>query len=67
MPVGSLRSLQQDRVIKVEGRMLRPEMFGDIIVARRATTPIRLSQLATIKDGAQEVENLALYNGQRTL
>ena len=67
MPVGSLRSLQQDRVIQLEGRMLRPEMFGQIIVARKATTPIRLSQVATIKDGAQEVENLALYNGQRTL
>jgi HAE1 family hydrophobic/amphiphilic exporter-1 len=67
MPVGSLRSLQQDRVIQIEGRMLRPEMFGQIIVARKATTPIRLSQVATVKDGAQEVENLALYNGQRTL
>ena len=67
MPVGSLRSLQQDRVIQVEGRMLRPEMFGQIIVARKANTPIRLSQVATVKDGAQEVENLALYNGQRTL
>jgi HAE1 family hydrophobic/amphiphilic exporter-1 len=67
IPVGSLRSLQQDRVIQVEGRMLRPEMFGQIIVARKATTPIRLSQVASVKDGAQEVENLALYNGQRTL
>jgi HAE1 family hydrophobic/amphiphilic exporter-1 len=67
LPVGSLRSLQQDRVIQVQGRMLRPEDFGQIIVARHGTTPIRLSQVASVKDGAQEVESLALYNGQRTL
>ena len=66
-PVGALRSLQQDRVIQVEGRMLRPEDFGQIIVARRGTTAIRLSQVARVADGAQEVESLALYNGQRTL
>jgi HAE1 family hydrophobic/amphiphilic exporter-1 len=67
LPVGSMRSLQQDRVIQIEGRMLRPEDFGQIIVARKNTTPIRLNQLASVNDGAQEVESLALYNGQRTL
>nr|WP_315261005.1 efflux RND transporter permease subunit [uncultured Limnohabitans sp.] len=67
LPVGSLRSLQQDRVIQIQGRMLRPEDFGQIIVARKNATPIRLNQVATVNDGAQEVESLALYNGQRTL
>jgi hydrophobic/amphiphilic exporter-1 (mainly G- bacteria), HAE1 family len=67
LPVGSLRSLQQDRVIQIQGRMLRPEDFGQIIVARKNTTPIRLNQVATVNDGAQELESLALYNGQRTL
>ncbi|WP_353133196.1 efflux RND transporter permease subunit [Limnohabitans sp.] len=67
LPVGSLRSLQQDRVIQIQGRMLRPEDFGQIIVARKNTTAIRLNQVATVNDGAQEVESLALYNGQRTL
>ena len=67
LPVGSLRSLQQDRVVQIKGRMLRPEDFQNLIVARRGNTPIRLSQVAAINDGGQEVENLALYNGQRTL
>ncbi|MGI9150986.1 MAG: efflux RND transporter permease subunit [Limnohabitans sp.] len=67
LPVGSLRSLQQDRVIQIKGRMMRPEDFGQIIVARKNTTPIRLNQVARANDGAQEVESLALYNGQRTL
>ncbi len=67
LPVGSLRSLQQDRVIQIKGRMMRPEDFGQIIVARKNTTPIRLNQVARVNDGAQEVESLALFNGQRTL
>ena len=32
LPVGSIRSIQQDRVVQVQSRMKRPEDFGNIIV-----------------------------------
>ncbi|MDP5116187.1 MAG: efflux RND transporter permease subunit, partial [Burkholderiaceae bacterium] len=67
LPVGSIRSIQQDRVVQVQARMKRPEDFGNIIVARKGGTYVRLSQVAKVNDGAQELENMALYNGQRTL
>ena len=67
LPVGSIRSKAQERVIQIEARMQRPEDFGRIIVARKNGAAIRVDQLAKVTDGAQEVENLALYNGQRTL
>jgi HAE1 family hydrophobic/amphiphilic exporter-1 len=67
LPVGAIRSLQQERAVQISSRMARPEDFERIIVARKNGTPIRLSQVATVQDGAQELENLALYNGQRTL
>ena len=67
LPVGSIRSLEQERVIQIAARMQRPEDFGKIIVARKNGAPIRVEQLAQVRDGAQEVESLALYNGQRTL
>ena len=67
LPVGAIRSLQQERAVQINSRMARPEDFGRIIVARKNGTPIRLSQVASVQDGAQELENLALYNGQRTL
>ncbi|MEN9329922.1 MAG: hypothetical protein RLZZ484_1110, partial [Pseudomonadota bacterium] len=67
VPVGAVRSATQDRVIQVQARMVRPEDFGQIIVARKGSTSIRLSQVATVNDGAQELENMALYNGERTL
>jgi HAE1 family hydrophobic/amphiphilic exporter-1 len=67
LPVGAIRSLEQERMVQISSRMQRPEDFGRIIVARKNGTPIRLSQVAKVQDGAQELENLALYNGQRTL
>ncbi|MFM8755903.1 MAG: efflux RND transporter permease subunit [Limnohabitans sp.] len=67
LPVGAVRSLEQERMVQVNSRMQRPEDFGEIIVTRRGGVPVRLSQVARVQDGAQEIESLALYNGQRTL
>ncbi|MBP7566498.1 MAG: efflux RND transporter permease subunit, partial [Burkholderiaceae bacterium] len=76
LPVGSIRSATQERVVQIDARMQRPEDFGDIIVTRKASgaagqagggVPVRLKQVARVADGAQELETLALYNGQRTL
>ncbi|MGV3493354.1 MAG: efflux RND transporter permease subunit [Ramlibacter sp.] len=67
LPVGAIRSLSQDRVVQIDARMDRPEDFGRIIVARKGGAPIRVEQVARVADGAQELESLALYNGQRTL
>ena len=67
LPVGAIRSLAQERVVQIDARMQRPEDFGEIIVARKAGAPVRLKEVARVADGAQEVESLALYNGERTL
>ena len=67
LPAGALRSSTQDRVVKLDARIARPEDFGRIIVARRGGAPVRVEQLARVVDGAQELDSLALYNGERTL
>ena len=72
LPIGAIRSLAQERVVKIDARVKRPEDFGKIIVARKSTangntTAITVEQVARVADGAQEVDSLALYNGQRTL
>jgi HAE1 family hydrophobic/amphiphilic exporter-1 len=72
LPVGAIRSLQQERVVKIDARMKRPEDFGKIIVARKGAASgtaaaVTVGQVARIADGAQEIDSLALYNGQRTL
>ncbi|HEY1102459.1 MAG TPA: efflux RND transporter permease subunit, partial [Burkholderiaceae bacterium] len=67
LPVGAIRSLEQERVVQVQARMQRPEDFNRIIITRKGGAPVRLRDVATVQDGAQEIDSLALYNGQRTL
>jgi hydrophobic/amphiphilic exporter-1 (mainly G- bacteria), HAE1 family len=67
LPVGAIRSLAQERVVQIDARMQRPEDFAKIIVTRRNGAAITVGQVARISDGAQEIDSLALYNGQRTL
>ena len=67
LPLGAIRSREQERVVQIEARLERPEDFGRIIVARKNGAPVRIGQLARVVDGAQEIESLALFNGQRTL
>ncbi len=67
LPLGTLHSAQQERVVQINARLKRPEDFRGIVVARKAGASIKLWQVADVVDGPQEVESLALYNGQRTV
>jgi HAE1 family hydrophobic/amphiphilic exporter-1 len=67
LPIGAIRSLAQERAVQIDARIQRPEDFGKIIVARKGAAPVRVEQVARVADGAQEIDSLALYNGQRTL
>ena len=72
-PMGSIRSLEQERVVQINARLKRPEDFREIVVARRGSTngaagnPVKLWQVADVADGPQEIDSLALYNGRRTV
>jgi HAE1 family hydrophobic/amphiphilic exporter-1 len=67
MPLGAIRSRDQERVVQINARLKRPEDFRDIVVTRRGGQPVRLWQVADVVDGRRKVESLALYNGQRTV
>jgi HAE1 family hydrophobic/amphiphilic exporter-1 len=66
-PAGSVRTLAQDRVVQISARLKSVDDFKRLIVTTRNDQPIRLSQLADVVDGPQELETLALLNGRRTL
>jgi len=66
-PLGTLRTSKQEQVVQLQARMDQPADFGRIIVTRRGGQPIYLGQVAKAVDGTVEQENLALYNGERTL
>jgi len=69
LPAGALRSRESERIVQIDGAIKRPEELRDIVVARRGTSPqpIKLSQVADVVDGPEEVESLALFNGQRMI
>ena len=66
-PVGTVASDSREFVVQVQARMQRPSDFGNLIVARKGGASIRLDQVAVVRDADKEIENLALYNGQRTV
>ncbi|QHE87326.1 efflux RND transporter permease subunit [Hydrogenophaga sp. BPS33] len=67
LPVGTLKTGAAERVVQMLSRLQNPQDFEQIIVARRGGQAVRLGQVARVSDATQEVESLALYNGQRTL
>jgi HAE1 family hydrophobic/amphiphilic exporter-1 len=67
LPTGAIRSTDNEKVVQIQGRIKNPQDFARIIVTRRGGQAVLLSQVATIVDGQEEQESLALYNGQRTV
>lgn len=67
LPMGAIKSRDQERVVQINARLKTPDDFRDIVVARRGGNAVKLWQVADVVDGPQEIESLALYNGQRTV
>jgi len=67
LPTGAIRSSADEKVVQIQGKVKNPQDFNRIVIARRGGQPVTLSQIATVVDGQEEQESLALYNGKRTL
>src|SRR5262245_38942211 len=67
LPLGALRSAEQERVVQIQARAVAPEDFNRIVITRRGGQPIYLSQIATVVDGEQERESAALIDDRETL
>ncbi|WP_255987730.1 efflux RND transporter permease subunit [Chitinolyticbacter albus] len=67
IPVGTITTTNQERVIQIRGRLKSPADFGRIVVAWRNGAPIYLDSVATVEDGQAEDETLALVNGKRAI
>ncbi len=67
LPAGAITSREGERLVQVQGRIIRPDQFRRIVVARRGGQPVHLSQIASVVDGQEEEETAALVNGQRVI
>ena len=63
-PVGKVNGTLDERSIRLSGKLLTPEDFMNLVVDQRNGRTVRLGEIATAKDGTQEVSSSALYNGR---
>ena len=67
LPAGTLRTDQEEQLVRVEGKLKSVEAFRKIIVARRANAPVLLEQVATVRDGEREERSIGRVNGAPAL
>ena len=67
LPAGALVTRDREQSVQIRGRLKGVADFERIVVARRGGQPVYLSQVASVVDGQQELESLALVNGVRAI
>ncbi|WLI88327.1 efflux RND transporter permease subunit [Massilia sp. R2A-15] len=67
LPAGNISYGAAERLVRIEGKMKSARDFNRIIVARRASGPVYLDQVATIVDGEQEETSISRVNGARAI
>jgi HAE1 family hydrophobic/amphiphilic exporter-1 len=67
LPSGSIATARDETLLTVRGRIAEPAQFGRLIVAQRGGAPVRLEQVASVEDGAEEAVTAALVNGKPAL
>lgn len=60
-PVGRVNGAQDERSIRLKGRLERPDEFANIVVAERGGRLIRLGQVADVIDATEEPRTMALF------
>lgn len=63
-PVGRLNRELDERTIRLRGRLEGPSDFAQLIVSQTNGRIVRLGDVATVHDGAEEPRSAALYNDE---
>jgi hydrophobe/amphiphile efflux-1 (HAE1) family protein len=67
LPAGNISYGATERLVRIEGKIKDARGFNKIIVARRASGPVYLDQVAEVVDGEQEETSISRVNGQRAI
>jgi HAE1 family hydrophobic/amphiphilic exporter-1 len=62
VPAGRVQRGTQEQLVRVTGRIIDPKAFADIAVAVRGGTAVRLGDVATVVDGAEDRRTAAEIN-----
>ena len=66
-PVGHVIGKRDERSIRFRGRLADVQAFEALIVSRRGTQLVRLGEVASVRDGAEEARSLARFNAEPAL
>jgi hydrophobic/amphiphilic exporter-1 (mainly G- bacteria), HAE1 family len=64
VPAGRVSRGATEQLVSISGRIVDPKAFGDIAVSVRNGVPVKLSDVATIIDGAEERRSMAEIAGK---
>ncbi|MDR0786710.1 MAG: efflux RND transporter permease subunit [Gemmatimonadota bacterium] len=67
IPAGRVEQGAREQLVRVLGRLERPEQFAGVIVSTRDGQPVRLGQVARVEDAAEEERTIALVNTDRAI
>ena len=67
VPAGRVQRGATERLVRITGRIIDPKSFADIPVAVRNGTPVRISDVATVVDGAEDRRSGAEINHAPTV
>lgn len=67
LPTGTLNGASQSFLIKTAGQLLDAEGYRHLIVAFRNGAPIRLEELATVRDSVENTNAASWFNNKRAI
>jgi HAE1 family hydrophobic/amphiphilic exporter-1 len=66
-PVGSVIGPNEERAIRLRGRLETPADFSQLVVTQRKGQVIRLGEIADVVDGAEEARTAALFDDRQAV
>jgi len=63
VPGGAVTGPEQERLLRTMGRLADPAAFGDLVVAQREGSPVRIRDVGRVEDGTKEVRSLSRLDG----
>ena len=66
-PAGDVRTENKNISVRIDGKLKTPQDFANIVVAYRNNVPIKLSDIANVEDGQEEVKSVTIVDGQKAV
>ncbi len=66
-PVGLLDGPRQQLTILANAQMVKAQEYADLVIAQRNGMPVRLEDVADVKESYESLKTLAAYNGERSI